>query len=62
MYETQDHLITCLDNGYIIKEKYESAWAISKDAIRVLDGYIRYLNKQKMEKTGKRKEKSGNRK
>jgi len=25
-------------------------WAISKDAIKVLDGYIRYLNRQKMEK------------
>ena len=43
MYETQDHLITCLDNGYISKEKYESVWKISENAIKVLDGYIRYL-------------------
>ena len=53
MYETQDHLITCLDNGYITKEKYEAAWSISKDAIKVLDGYIRYLNRQKMGKDRK---------
>ncbi len=47
MYETQDHLITCLDNSYISKEKYDFVWKISEDAIKVLDGYIRYLNKQK---------------
>ena len=50
MYETQDHLITCLDNGYIPKEKYDVVWKISEDAIKVLDGYIRYLKKQKSEK------------
>ncbi len=47
MYETQDHLITCLDNSYISKEKYDVVYKISEDAIKVLDGYIRYLNKQK---------------
>ncbi len=46
VYETQDHLITCLDNEYITKEKYDAVWAIYEDAIRVLDGYIRYLKKQ----------------
>ena len=46
IYETQDHLVTCLDNDYITKEKYDSVWAISEDAVRVLDGYIRYLKKQ----------------
>jgi hypothetical protein len=46
MYETQDHLITCLDNEYIAKEKYKSIWDLSENAIRVLDGYIRYLKKQ----------------
>ena len=50
MYETQDHLITCLDNGYISKEKYDAVWKISEDSVKVLDGYIRYLNKQKSEK------------
>ena len=46
LYETQDHLISCLDNEYITKEKYDAVWAISEDAIRVLDGYIRYLKTQ----------------
>jgi len=46
MYEIQDHLITCLDNEYIAKGKYESIWDLSKNAIRVLDGYIRYFKKQ----------------
>ena len=50
MYETQDHLITCVDNSYISKEKYDVVYKISEDAIKVLDGYIRYLNKQKSEK------------
>ena len=46
MYEIQDHLITCLDNEYIAKEEYESIWTLTENAIRVLDGYIRYLKKQ----------------
>ena len=46
LYETQDHLITCLDNEYITKEKYDAVWATSEDGIRVLDGYIRYLKTQ----------------
>lgn len=46
MYETQDHMITCLDNEYIDKENYKSIWGLTENAIRVLDGYIRYLKKQ----------------
>lgn len=53
MYETQDHLITCLDNGYILQEKRDVVWSITEDAIKVLDGYIRYLKGQK-EKLGER--------
>lgn len=49
MYETQDHLITCVDNSYISKEKHDAVWKISEDAIKLLDGYIRYLNEQKSE-------------
>ncbi len=49
MYETQDRLITCMDNSYISKEKYDDVWKISEDTIKVLDRYIRYLNKQKSE-------------
>jgi hypothetical protein len=47
MYETQDHLIACLDNGYISQDKYDAVWTITEDAIKVLDGYIRYLKGQK---------------
>jgi len=46
MYETQDHLITCIDNKYISKEIYDKIWKLSMNAIKVLDGYIRYLKKQ----------------
>ena len=53
MYETQDHLITCLDNEYIAKEEYKSIWDLSENAIRVLDGYIRYLKKQQRGKLRK---------
>jgi four helix bundle protein len=44
MYEIQDHLITCIDNEYITTEIYESIWDLSMNAIKTLDGYIRYLN------------------
>ena len=46
LYEIQDHLITCLDNAYISGEVFEHATGLSEDAIRVLDGYIRYLKRQ----------------
>jgi len=46
MYETQDHLITCTDNQYISKELYDKIWELSMNAIKVLDGYIRYLKKK----------------
>ncbi len=57
MYEIQDHLITCLDNEYIAKDKYESIWDLSENAIRVLDGYIRYLKKQQSRNLTKTNEK-----
>ena len=57
MYEIQDHLMTCLDNEYIAKDKYENIWDLSKNAIRVLDGYIRYLKKQQSRNLTKTNEK-----
>jgi len=45
MDETQDHLITSLDNEYIAEKGYKSIWDISENAIRVLVGYIKYLKK-----------------
>lgn len=46
MYETQDHLITCMDNHYVGKEVFDKVWELSMNAIKVLDGYIRYLKKK----------------
>ena len=46
MYETQDHLITCIDNQYISKELYDKIWELSMNTIKVQDGYIRYLKKK----------------
>ena len=46
LYEIQDHLIACLDNGYITEEEHDVIRSLSEDAVRVLDGYIRYLKKQ----------------
>lgn len=46
MYEIQDHLITCLDNRYIAKDVYDTIRGLSMNAIKVLDGYIRYLRKE----------------
>lgn len=46
IYESQDHLITCLDNGYIEESHFNEVWKISDNSVKVLDGYIRYLRKQ----------------
>jgi len=59
MYEIQDHLIICLDNEYISKEVYDNIWNLSINTIKVLDGYIRYLNKKAENETEKRIEKRG---
>ena len=53
MYETQDHLISCLDNKYITQDEYDATWKLSENAIKVLDGYIRYLKKQQTENRDK---------
>ena len=46
MYEIQDHLITCIDNQYIDKKGYDKIWELSTNAIKILNGYIRYLKKE----------------
>jgi len=50
IYEIQDHLITCLDNQYIKKMEYDAVFILSQNAIKVLDGYIRYLQRQQKNK------------
>jgi four helix bundle protein len=44
LYEIQDHLFTCKDLGYLEETTYTDLNDLSFNAIRTLDGYIRYLN------------------
>jgi len=47
LYETLDHLITCYDENYITKEKINEIYPLIKQTAKVLNGYIRWLKKQK---------------
>jgi len=47
LYELVDQLITSLDEGYITRTQYEAGRKIIEHAIRLLNGYIRYLNNQR---------------
>jgi len=46
LFELIDQLITSLDDGYITLPQYETGREIIESAIRLLNGYIRYLLKQ----------------
>lgn len=43
LYETLDHLSAALDEEYMDAAALKSHWALVEEAIRVLNGYIRYL-------------------
>ncbi|MFA5670445.1 MAG: four helix bundle protein [Balneolaceae bacterium] len=47
LYETQEHLICALDEGYIQKEEYDQLIILLKDCLKILNGYISYLKKEK---------------
>ena len=47
LYETQDHLITAFDEGYISEQTLNEFDSKSTDALKVLNGYIGYLKKAK---------------
>jgi four helix bundle protein len=47
LYELIDQLITSLDEGYISQEEYEKGRALIAKALRLLNGYINYLSRQK---------------
>jgi len=49
MYEMQDHLITCLDEGYIAKEDYEKNYSLYEKAAKAINGYIKLLKRQQAE-------------
>ena len=53
LYELLDHLITCLDNDYIKEKEYSLLRTESITGIKLINGYIRYLNKQKDKATNK---------
>ena len=42
--ETKDHLTVAFDEQYISKEVLKLHWAMADEAIRVVNGYIGYLN------------------
>ena len=45
LYETMDHLSLAFDEGFISKEELKAHWAMVEEAIRVMNGYLRYLSK-----------------
>lgn len=45
LYETLDHLSVAHDEGYIDAGTLRSHWALVEEAIRVLNGYIGYLQR-----------------
>jgi len=49
LYELIDHLIICQDEGYIDNELFTAYRADCIRAIQLVNGYIRYLSKQKNE-------------
>lgn len=47
LFEIQDHLITCLDQNYISKDQFDKIWLKTENTAKALNGYIRWLKKQK---------------
>jgi four helix bundle protein len=49
IYETIDHIIIANDNNYISNEKCEEMKTKCYELVKLINGYIRYLKKQKTE-------------
>lgn len=47
LYELWDHLISCLYFNYIAEEEYNRGAELIENAVKVVNGYINFLNKQK---------------
>jgi len=45
LFETLDHLICALDENYISVEIFKTYQAMTLKAIKILNGYIAYLNR-----------------
>lgn len=41
--ETMDHLTAAYDEGYIDANEVKEQWQLAEEALRVINGYIRYL-------------------
>jgi four helix bundle protein len=49
IFELRDHLISCSDNDYIDVAVFEKGMSLIDDALLTLNGYIKYVQKQKTE-------------
>jgi four helix bundle protein len=47
LYELWDHLISCRHFKYIAEEEYNRGAELIESAVKVVNGYINFLNKQK---------------
>ena len=47
LYELIDHLDVALESGYIDNQQADSLISSTKEAIRLLNGYIKYLKERK---------------
>ncbi len=48
LFETLDHAIIALDEGYITQEIFDDLKDIHSKALLILNGYIKYLKNQKL--------------
>ena len=46
LYECEDHLLTCLDEGYMDQETYKNVHSLLVETRKILDGYISYLSQE----------------
>ena len=46
--ETLDHLVVALDNGYLEKDEFDELYSECESIIKILNGYIKYLQAQKI--------------
>jgi four helix bundle protein len=51
LYELKDHLISCFDLGYINRELLDKGFSLIEETKKILNGYIRYIKKQKRGKS-----------
>ena len=49
LYEIRDQLITCFDEKYIARDHFNEVYSMAHEAAKTLNGYIRYLKKQKVQ-------------